>query len=166
MRLHIAASILLIFSASACSDERIPASLRGYNHMTDLSIHYFTVNGSAGLNVRPESGGGETCCVRLPKRWRPGLKAKVSWEYDQKENSPNPLPPKQTVEADIPQYPFGGSLHVHFYANHKIKIVISPCSPEHPFYPMDADSLAPWERFTTKKEMREAARRGGGSDEC
>jgi hypothetical protein len=166
MRFHIIVSIVCIVTMPACSDSTIPASVRGYNHMKDLSIHYFTVNGAGGLNVRPESGGGETCCVSLPKRWRPGLKAKVSWEYDQKEDALKPLPANQMAEADIPQYPFGGALQVHFYADHKIKIVVSSCSPEHPFYPMSAADLAPWQPSGTKEEWRESAKRGGGSVDC
>lgn len=166
VRVCVVASIGCIVMISACSDATIPASIRGYNHMKDLSIHIFTVNGRSGPNVDTESGGGETCCVSLPKRWRPGLKAKVWWEYDQKEDSPHPLPENQTAEVDIPQYPYGGSLQVHFYAQHKVKIVVSPCSPAHPFYPLTGGDLAPWEPFGTKEEAREAAQRGGGSVDC
>lgn len=165
-RLHIIASTICIVTTSACSDATIPASVRGYNHMKDLSVHYFSVNGAGGPNVRPESGGGENCCVSLPKQWRRGLKAKVWWEYDQREDAVTQLPPIQMAEVEIPQYPFGGSLQVHFYANHKIKIVVSPCSPEHPFYPMSAADLAPWQPAGTKEEWRESAKRGGGSVDC
>jgi len=163
---HILALLLFIVTAVACSDVTVPAGLRGYNHMKELSIHYFTVNGASGPNVRPESGGGETCCVSLPKRWRPGLKAKVSWEYDQKEDARHPLPKNQTAEVEIPQYLFGGSLQVHFYDNHKVRIVVSPCSPEHPFYPLSRADLAPWEPSGTKDDVRDAAQRGGDSVEC
>lgn len=166
LSLRIAASMIVFVTTSACSDATIPASVRGYNHMKDLSVHYFTVNGTGGPNVRPESGGGETCCIRLPKRWKPGLKATVAWEYDQKEGDRRPLPENQKAEVDIPEYPFGGSFQVHFYAKHKIKVVVSPCSPEHPFYPMKAIDLAPWEPDGTKEDAREAAQRGGGSIDC
>jgi hypothetical protein len=166
LRPHVLILIGCVIMMSACSDATTPASIRGYNHMKDLSIHIFTVNGASGPNVRPESGGGETCCVSLPQNWRPGLKAKVSWEYDQKEDAPRPLPEKQKAEVDIPPYPFGGSLQVHFYAKHKVKIVISPCSPAHPFYPLTGSDLAPWEPSFTKEDAREAAQRGGGSVDC
>jgi hypothetical protein len=134
--------------------------------MKNLSIHTFTVNGAMGPNVRPESGGGETCCVSIPKQWRPGLKAKVAWEYDQKEEVASPLPEDQTAEVDIPEYHFIGAVHVHFYDKHKIKIIVSKCSPEHPFYPMSAADLAPWQPSGTKEDRREAAQRGGGSVDC
>jgi len=155
-----------VLMTSACSDATVPVGLRGYNHMKDLTIHVFTVNGTMGPNVSTESGGGETCCVSLPRNWRPGLKAKVSWEYDQKEGAANPLPKSQAAEFDIPEYPFGGSLQVHFYPKHKVKIVVSPCSPRHPFYPMTSADLAPWSPSTTKEVMRDAAQRGGGSVDC
>lgn len=166
IRLHIVASITSFLMMSACSDSTISAGIRGYNHMNGLFIEGFTVNGAMGLNVAPESGGGEACCVSLPTRWRPGLKAKVSWKYDQRNDATSPLPDGQTALVDIPPYTNGGSLHVHFYARHKVKIVVSPCSPEHPFYPMSMADLAPWKPFATKEDMRETAQRGGGNVGC
>jgi len=134
--------------------------------MRNLSIHTFTVNGIMGPNARPGTGGGETCCVSIPRQWRPGLKAKVAWEYDQKEDVASPLPENQTAEVDIPQYRDVGAMHVHFYDGHNIKIVISNCSPRHPFYPMSPADLAPWQSSGTKEDAREAAQRGGGSVDC
>ncbi|WP_312548078.1 DUF3304 domain-containing protein [Massilia sp.] len=97
---------------------------------------------------------------------RPGLKAKVAWEYDQKEDVASPLPENQKAEVDIPRYRDVGAMHVHFYDGHKIKIVISKCFPRHPFYPMSPVDLAPWQSSGTKEDAREAAQRGGGSVDC
>lgn len=164
--LHLVVSLICIFATTACSDSTNAVSLRGYNHMKVLAIRIFTVNGAMGPNVDTESGGGETCCVTIPKQWRPGLKAKVSWSYDQNDDVASPLPPSQTAEVDIPEYHFVGAVHVHFYEKHKIKIVVSKCSPRHPFYPMTAADLAPWQPSRTKEEARAAAQRGGGSVDC
>ncbi|QNA90179.1 DUF3304 domain-containing protein [Massilia sp. Dwa41.01b] len=163
---YIMTTAICVAMTSACSEATSPTSLRGYNHMKDLSIHIFSVNGVSGPNIRPESGGGETCCVTLPKAWRPGLKANVSWEYDQKENASHPLPANKTMEIEIPHYRSAGSLQVHFYNGHKVRMIVSPCSPEHPFYPLSAAELAPWQPFTTKEDMRETARHGGGTVDC
>lgn len=164
--LQIVVSLIFILAATACADSTSSVSLRGYNHMKVLAISSFTVNGGAGPNVDTESGGGETCCVSIPKRWRPGLKAKVSWSYDQNDDVKTPLPPDQEAEVDIPEYHSVGAVQVHFYEKHKIKIIVSRCSPRHPFYPMDATDRAPWEPSGTKEDAREAAQRGGGSIDC
>lgn len=164
--LRIVPSLICIFAVTACEDSTNSVSLRGYNHMKILAISDFTVNGAMGPNVDTESGGGETCCVKIPKKWRPGLKAKVSWRYDQNDDVESPLPANQTAEVDIPEYRFVGAVQVHFYARHKVKIVISPCSPEHPYYPLTGRDLAPWEPSGTKEDARDAAHRGGGSVDC
>lgn len=165
-RLRIVILVGWMFMTTACTDSTNSVSLRGYNHMKVLAINTFTVNGAMGPNVDTESGGGETCCVNIPKRWKPGMKAKVSWSYDQNADVQSPLPVSQTAEVDVPEYRFVGAVHVHFYDKHKVKIIISSCSPEHPFYPMNAADLAPWQPAGTKDEWREAAQRGGGSVDC
>jgi len=157
---------ICILVTTACADSTNSVSLRGYNHMKVLAISEFTVNGAMGPNVDTESGGGETRCVRIPKQWRPGLKAKVLWSYDKNDDVESPKPKSQTAEVDIPEYRFVGALQVNFYDKHKIKIVISPCSRRHPFYPMNPGDIAPWEPSGSKHEAREAAQRGGGSADC
>lgn len=155
-----------VLMTSACADSTTSVSVRGYNHMSRLFIHAFDVNGTPGPKVFPKSGGGETCCVMIPQRWRPGLKARVVWEYDQMEDSTEPLPKNQVAEVEIPEYRNIGAVHVHFYEGHRIKVIVSPCSPEHPFYPLSGQDLAPWTPSGSKENMREAAKRGGGSVEC
>lgn len=164
-RLPIFLTICILVTA-ACVDSTNSVSLRGYNHMKVLAISEFTVNGAMGPKVDTESGGGETCCVRIPKRWWPGLKAKVSWSYDQNDDVESPKPESQTAEVDIPEDRFVGAVQVHFYDKHKIKIVIFPCYPRHLFYPMSPGDIAPWEPSGSKDEALEAAQRGGGSVDC
>ena len=157
------ASILM---TSACTETTTSVSVSGYNHMNQLSIHMFDINGTAGINASPGSGGGETCCVTIPLRWQPGIKMRVRWEYDQDEDSTQSLPKNQVTEVDIPEYRRLGAVQVHFYDGHRVKLVVSPCSPEHPFYPVSGQDLAPWTPFVSKEDMRDAAKRGGGSIEC
>ncbi len=132
--------ILLLASLAACraaspfeSKEYNPVVVHLYNHTTG-SITWGTVN---GLGV-----SGETCCVMLPIKWRPGLKARVEWEMD-----PNPYEPlKRTpggggatdpdawkaheakfkryqAVADIPAYPDNQTcgLQIHFFPCGRIK---------------------------------------------
>ena len=164
--LRVAMSLICILPATACTDSTNTVSVRGYNHMKILAISGFTVNGAMGPNVDTESGGGEACCVTIPSQWRPGLKAKVSWSYDQNDDVQSPLPADQSAEVDIPEYRVVGAVHVHFYDEHKIKVIVSRCSPRHPFYPMRAADLAPWRPSDTKEDAREAAKRAGDSIDC
>ncbi|MTV54493.1 DUF3304 domain-containing protein [Massilia buxea] len=159
--LTLIASLLMV----GCGERTTAVSITGYNHTTDISISEFYVNGVMGPNVDSESGGAETCCVAIPTVWRPGLAVKIWWKYDGFTEETTPASPSAEIAIPIPEYKVPGRLQVHFYRE-KIKIVVSPCSPQHPFYPMTKDDLAPWKASSTKESMAEAAKRGGGSVEC
>lgn len=130
--------LLTLFSLlSACSEETIGTNVVGYNHTKDRTISIFTVNDSMGSNLMPESGGGAfTCCIDLPKTWRPGLKAKIKWKYSDGDALPPP-PPDQEIELDIPKYEHVSDFNVHFFDNHQVKIVITGMSIDHPDYPKE-----------------------------
>jgi hypothetical protein len=93
------------------------------------------------------------------------LKAKISWEYQGGTAIPPP-PPSQEIEVDIPEYKRPGSFHVHFYGNHKIKVVISNCSIGHPFYPMSKQDKLPWESTTSVEDAIDSEKRGGMNNDC
>ncbi|TYD33126.1 hypothetical protein CEK63_16065 [Xanthomonas sontii] len=50
--------LVACISLSGCGNDRLPASVTGYNHMSDWSIERFTVDGASGPNLSPEEGGG------------------------------------------------------------------------------------------------------------
>lgn len=132
---------------AGCSEEKVPASITGYNHIPDWSISGFSINGGSGSNLDPGTGGSSiSCCVEIPKHWRPGLKAKVTWSYDTTQTDPRTPPPPQEAEVDIPEYtPENmGSAQVHFYPNHRIKVVISKYYLGNPKYPMSPEDMLPW----------------------
>src|SRR5450830_823757 len=107
----------LLVSLSGCAKEMIPVSVTGYNHMKEWSIAGFSVKGGGGPNISPEGGGGkESCCVSIPKRWYPGMKARVTWEYDKQQGDLRTLPASQEAVVDIPEYtPENlGNIQVHF----------------------------------------------------
>ncbi len=165
--LKLACSLLMLLSISACGERMVPAGIMGYNHTVDRPIYNFTVNGAMGHNISPGGGGGsESCCVSIPERWRPGLKATIAWTYDSFQTDPNPPPPSQKVEMEIPQYNHPGNFQIHFYADHKIKVVISPCGLGHPFHPMSEQDKLPWKDEYSKEEAIESFKKGGPSYEC
>lgn len=57
------------------------------NH-TSSAISHVKVNGYGGPNISPFGDGGGYCCVQLPDKWKPGLKAHIEWEVD-----PHTAPP-------------------------------------------------------------------------
>ncbi|UAN18652.1 MULTISPECIES: DUF3304 domain-containing protein [Enterobacter] len=75
------AFLLLILFVSGCShasDEGYTSGdLRAVNHIDGIGINGFSVN---GYHV-PGLGGGY-CCIQLPEKWKPGLKAHIEWEVD------------------------------------------------------------------------------------
>jgi hypothetical protein len=156
-----------ILFVAGCGERMAPASVTGYNHTKNRAIANFYVNGAMGSNLNPESGGGaQSCCVSIPEVWRPGLKAKIAWRYDKDQGDPTPPPPPQELEVEIPEYKQPGKFQVHFYDDHKIKVVISSCLIEHPFYPMNPQDKLPWEADGTKEEAIASHKRGGMDNDC
>ena len=78
--------VLLISGCSHAGYERYTAGdLRAKNHVSGKTINWFKVNG-----YRAPGLGGGYCCVMLPDKWTPGLKAHVEWEVDPKTASKFP----------------------------------------------------------------------------
>ncbi|MCR6478223.1 DUF3304 domain-containing protein [Variovorax sp. ZS18.2.2] len=135
---------------ASCSDnDMLAGDVTGYNHMPESgwSIAGFTVNGAGGSNAQPGSGAGNSCCMSFPKKWRPGMKAKVRWFYNHKASDPEATPPPpQEAEVEIPEYTpkTAGAVQVHFYSDHRVKVVISIYGLGHPRYPMSEEDKKPW----------------------
>ncbi|ROP61539.1 uncharacterized protein DUF3304 [Enterobacter sp. BIGb0383] len=117
--------------------------LRGVNH-TSQQIPRFSVNGSSGPNIGSYGQGGGSCCISLPDKWRPDLKADVEWEVS--TNSDRMAFPgykdrvkykaweknilegivKHRMTVDIPDYGEKKcGLTVHFLACNQIKVTAS-----------------------------------------
>ena len=135
------------FCLNACSfqEEQVGLSIVGYNHTTDRSIYHFSVNGNMGAGPGPRSGGGGfSCCVNLPKVWHPGIKVKIEWEYQGGDILPPP-PPDQVVEIEVPKYgPEDLSrFAVHFFPDHKVKVLVNNKDIDRPNYPAELRWDAP-----------------------
>lgn len=156
--LQVAFVLSLVASLNACGDsEMMTGDVSAYNHMPDSgwSIGGFTVNGAGGPGVQPESGGGAfSCCISFPRNWKPGMKVKVRWFYDVYSGDPRTPPPPQEAEVEVSEYTpkTAGSVNVHFYADHRVKVVISKYSIKHARYAMSDDDKTPW---VTRKDLIE-----------
>ena len=136
------APILVMGLIVSCFDNKATVEITGYDHMQKRAILWFTVNDASGPNLFPESGGGKyNCCIEIPKRWHRGMKATVRWEYGTGDDSP------REAVVDIPEYTSEnrGPVQVHFYDNHRVKVVVSRYSLGHPMYPLPKEDWTPWE---------------------
>lgn len=133
-----------LLHARSKGNDRMPASIVGVHHLgSDHLIHEFYVNKGYYGNVGEGGGGGSfTCCVTLPKRWYPGLKADIRWEAYRIIKPTDPAE-EETVEsagiyrAQVPveAYQQSGSFFVHFFPNGRVRIVVHPfdhTADEHP----------------------------------
>lgn len=79
------------------------------------------------------AGGASICCVSVPLKWRPGLKAHVEWDM--------PIGSQHTYQektVDIEPYgpdDSGGSVYIHLFPNGEVKVVVARyggASTKHP----------------------------------
>jgi hypothetical protein len=129
-------------------EEPATVGLKGYDHNTHKTeaetVTRFLVesemfDGGLGGDI-----GGESCCIQLPVKWKPGMKVTVHWAYN---NGPEYKdPPPQTAVAEIPEYlpEKMDRLDVHFYPEHKIKVVVTAWYLGSPFYPLPKED---WGRY-------------------
>ncbi|WNN50006.1 DUF3304 domain-containing protein [Siccibacter colletis] len=145
---------LLLLTACDEPEQWSAGDLRGYNHTLE-AINWFNVNDEAtGSSMMPGGEAGGMCCISLPGKWRPGLKAHVNWEVDSlpyanlpalgsdayreayARHAANYKRYSQTI--DIPDY--GDKkcgLTVHFIACRQIKVTATCLTPQHPGYPIN-----------------------------
>lgn len=140
-------SVALV-GCSSDDNEMAGGNIQAVNH-TLSAINWLSVNG-----YRADGGGGRSCCIVMPIKWRPGLKAHIEWEVD-----PDPFassPPLGTDEfrafmvkhkanyqhrsatVDIPEWPGTKrcGLTVHFLVCSQIKLTSSCWASNSPNYPI------------------------------
>ncbi len=67
---------LVLVGCSTADNEMAGGNIQAINH-TLSNINWLSVNG-----YRADGGGGRSCCIIMPTKWRPGLKAHIEWEVD------------------------------------------------------------------------------------
>jgi hypothetical protein len=93
-KIAVSCSLLILSMMAGCSqansdDGYTAGDLRAVNHVEGQGINGFSVN---GYHV-PGLGGGY-CCIMLPEKWTPELKARVEWEVDPNPNETIPMKKK------------------------------------------------------------------------
>ncbi|WP_454757518.1 DUF3304 domain-containing protein [Cupriavidus campinensis] len=124
----------LSLAMSGCGDEPISVEMVGYNH-TDVGIYAFEVDGHGGPNIGAHKGGGKfTCCVTVPRVYKPGMTAKVRWLHridDVPQERIVPVPPYGPEEI--------GRVAVHFLRDGNVKVFVTMMALRHPDYPLKGD---------------------------
>ena len=145
-----------IFFVSGCAvkeSQYLNDYLEGINH-TSEPINHYAVNGFGGGRIQSHGFSRSSCCMLLPRKWRPGLDVLVEWETD-----PNPrarLPALGTVTyaaayaahekkyrqfaavVEVPYYeaPAVCSLKIHFLPCNQLKATTACPAYRQPSYPI------------------------------
>ena len=141
---------LMLYGCSSADNEMAGGNLQAVNH-TLHGINWMSVNG-----YRAHAGGGSSCCIIMPIKWRPGLKANVEWEVDPEPYAYSKWPPlgtdgyrieqvkhaanyqRHSATVDIPEWPDSKrcGLTVHFLVCNQIKLTSSCWASSSPNYPI------------------------------
>jgi hypothetical protein len=139
---------LALVGCSTADNEMAGGNIQAVNH-TLSNINWLSVNG-----YRADGGGGRSCCIIMPIKWRPGLKAHIEWEVDPEPHAK--MPSVTSIEfrdayakhsanyqrystiVDVPEWPGTKScdLKVHFLTCNKVKVTTSCWAPRSPSYPI------------------------------
>lgn len=144
MRLLVAAvveTLLAQFNKTARAgiqaESLTPVSLSARHHLGEnFNIPVFYVNRSIGDNVGREGDSGTTCCIFLPKKWRPGLSVEVRWEIGdwshenrqeiQAHNYKSAISGGVFIaQVPVERYDEPARIWVHFFAGGKARVISS-----------------------------------------
>lgn len=122
-------------------EENLGTVMIGVHHLgSDYLISEFYVNKYGGTGVQREGGGGgEICCILIPRRWRPGLVVEVRWTVeDWSHINPTEIEAgnyqsvrsKGMYIAKVPveKYDEAYSLYIHFFPSGRVRVLTTPYS--------------------------------------
>ena len=145
--LYVALATML-YGCSSADNEMAGGNIQAVNHTLN-AINWLSVNG-----YRADGGGGHSCCIVMPTKWRPGLKANIEWEVD--PNRYAKLPSVTSLEfreayakhsanyqrhsatVEIPEWPGTEScdLKVHFLTCNRVTATTACAVYGQPNYPI------------------------------
>lgn len=136
-------SLATVCLLAACEKSTVDVNLHAVNYSGETFSYVVSDpakpdSGSGGELIDPYGAGGMTCCVTLPKVWRPGIKLRVQATYWLKERPDGSLPEiKGEHIVEVPSYVDGkpGEIWVLRAADGKVSVVSSDFQPNHPKWP-------------------------------
>ena len=143
--LRMGCLLLGICLVTGCAEKTdVDVDLHGVNYGGDAFSFYIMdpadpKSSPVGSGIiDPFAAGGTTCCVTLPKKWRPGIKVHVHTTHWLPETPDGRLPEVKKVHlVDVPAYASGmpGELWVLRAADGGVDIISSDFQPDHPNWP-------------------------------
>jgi hypothetical protein len=141
--LLILGSLLAASVFSGCQKSTVDVNLHGVNY-TDNSFTYVVLDpenpagGAGGELIDPFGAGGTMCCVKLPRRWQPGIKLNIrTTQYVQQRPAETVVESKKLHIIEVPKYIDGtpGELWVLLNADESVSVVSSDLQPDHAQWP-------------------------------
>lgn len=135
-------------------DNMAGSSLSAYNFSAEGIQEYF-VDGAWGGGVGIGSGGGQVCCINIPRKWHDKLQVTVEWRRSDcgvpksplcnHENAVSGKWPKKTLKKTVPVEPYSepGVTQVVFLPQDEIKIFVSNMDIGHLDHPSKFGDIAP-----------------------
>ena len=135
--------LAIVFLLSACEKSTVDVNLHGVNYSGETFTYVVSDpanpdSGSGGELIDPFGAGGMTCCVTLPKVWRPGITLQVRTSHWLKERPDGTLPEiKEEHIVEVPAYVDGkpGEIWVLRETDGKVSVISSDFQPNHPKWP-------------------------------
>ena len=137
---RLALMALLLLPLSACAEPKATVSVSAINY-TGETLNSFVFSypddptrAAGGPGLHPYEAGGTMCCYSLPKKWRPGIKVKLIYDW---WNGSGANRDRKTRIFEIPRYPDRepGMLWAIFYEDGSVEVVASDYDPGHPKWP-------------------------------
>ena len=142
---------LMLLGCAFTENKMVAGNIAAINHVEGTAINWFSVNG-----YRAHGGGGSSCCIILPVKWRPGLKVDVEWQVDLDPYAYSKWPPlgsdgyraeqvkhkakyrHYSATVDLPEWPERKlcSLNVHFLTCERVAVTTSCSTYGQPDYPV------------------------------
>lgn len=122
--------------AAAFQDsDSVTVSTDAVNYMHDWGLGYTLFNQAdnqpigSGILGFLEGPGGKGCCLKLPKKWKPGMQVRVEWQKSNKKMTEETM---RIKVMEIPEYDEAGDLYVAFYPGDEVEVVVSWVEPGRP----------------------------------
>lgn len=136
-------TIIFILFLAACEKSTVDVNLSGVNYTKDAFTYIVSdvANprvGSGGGLIDPFASGGITCCVSLPKKWRPGIKLHIRtthWVEGGPEKKIQEVKGEQIVDVSAYVDDKPGDLWVIREMDGKFTVISSDFQPNHPKWP-------------------------------
>ncbi|WP_150428747.1 DUF3304 domain-containing protein [Dechloromonas sp. CZR5] len=145
-------------------DNMAGSSLSAYNFSAEGIQEYF-VDGAWGGGVGIGSGGGQVCCVSIPRKWHDKLQVTVEWRrsdcgrgVDSDGNSKcvgEPRRPQKSLKKTVPIEPYSDpdTVQVFFLPHDEIRVYVSDMAPWHSDHPSKLGDVGP-HPFTEEEFQR------------